>query len=355
VKFSVNKKKMKNRLLLIVSLAAVSCTQELDLPFPQGKEQLVLNSFLHPDSIIKVSLTKSLPLGTSGSDFPVVDDAEIRLYENDVMIGEPKLQDSVYVLDYQPQIGHTYRVTAEVPGFNTLMAEDVVPEPAVVSVCNKEDTINRYSFSPFVLKINIEDHSSVKDYYWLETEMTYPLPPCRVMLDSAYFDDIEKKWVVVAVDSIVCEGESPLIFGKRRHTYYRSFSAIPDRFNARVDNTRGGITEYDFYVRLDDTNYDGKSISLELANGSDPDNLRYYNVHRELGRQLIVTTASQHYDRYLKSSVIYARNRDDYSDEDTALKFFSEITQTYSNIENGTGIFAAYNTVQLDITGSPCE
>jgi hypothetical protein len=40
-----------------------TCTQELDMPFPQGKEQLVLNSILHPDSTIKVSLTKTLPLG----------------------------------------------------------------------------------------------------------------------------------------------------------------------------------------------------------------------------------------------------------------------------------------------------
>ena len=344
------------RIIFAITLLAVSCTQELEIPFPQGKEQLVLNSILHPDSIIKVSLTKTLPLGTSGSDFPVVDDAEIRLYENDVMIGEPKLQDSVYVLDYQPQVGHTYRVTAEVPGFNTLVAEDVVPESAVVSVCNKEDTTDRYEVAQLALEITIQDEADVPNHYWLETEMTYPLPPCRIILDSSYFDEVEKKPVVVPVNSIVCEGESLPTFGKYRHIYYRSFSAIPDRFNAMVDNTRGGITEYDFYVRLDDTNHDGEDITLNLANGSYRFLRRFSKeIHEKLAYQLIVTTASQHYDRYLKSSVIYVRNRDDYSDEDTALKFFSEITQTYSNIENGTGIFAAYNTVRLDITGSPCE
>jgi len=232
----------------------------------------------------------------------------------------------------------------------------MVPEPAVVSICNKEDIIDRYAVAELALEITIQDQADVPNYYWLETEMTYPLPPCRIILDSSYFDEIEKKPVVVPVNRIVCEGESLPNFGKYRHIYYRSFSAIPDRFNAMVDNTRGGITEYDFYVRLDDTNHNGENITLELANGSYRFLRRFSNeIHEELAYRLIVTTASQHYDRYLKSSVIYALNRDNYTDEDNALKFFSEITQTYSNIKNGTGIFVAYNTVQLDITGSPCE
>jgi hypothetical protein len=53
--------------------------------------------------------------------------------------------------------------------------------------------------------------------------------------------------------------------------------------------------------------------------------------------------------------VRYALNRGNYSDEDFAFTPFAEITQTYSNIENGTGIFAAYNSVSIPYDDFPCD
>ena len=79
------------------------------------------------------------------------------------------------------------------------------------------------------------------------------------------------------------------------------------------------------------------------------------DFHEGFFGTLYTTNGSQVYDRYLKSGIIYHLNRDYNTEEDLGFKPFVQFSQVYSNVENGTGIFAAYNTTDLDIGSYPCE
>jgi hypothetical protein len=322
------------RLIFAIALLVFSCTQEIDLPFPQGKEQLVLNSILHPDSTIKVSLTKTLPLGTTGSDFPIVDNAEIRLYEEDVLIGQPAFQDSVYILDYRPVAGKEYSIEVEVPGYAVLKAHDTVPEFPNVSACITPD--ESYKFGNASIVIDVLDKAEEANFYWFYTQTI-----------THYYGNCER------VGGKPLRSEDCMELYDRVGSYYYSFSSIPDRFNAYVDNVAAGVTSYDFFIRVEDKSHDGKEISFRIASylSDDQQEPRDYDFFSYLH----VISGSQQYDRFLKSSVRYALNRGNYSDEDFAFTPFAEITQTYSNIENGTGIFAAYNSVSIPYDDFPCD
>ena len=306
--------------------------------FPQGKEQLVLNGILHPDSTIKISLTKTLPSGSSGSDFPVVDNAEIRLYEDDILIGRPVFQDSVYMLKYYPQASKNYRVEVEAPGFPIVKASDRMPQAVEARTCLEPS--DRYTldflFYSAILHIYIDDPAGIVNNYWLSTQWI-----------NHHYDNCEE------VDGqIILPENCEVVHAGWIHRTYHSFSSVPDRFNTYIDVLSGGITVYDFIIRVEDISYEGQEIYFDIAS-SIPEG-RTDNEVVDSFIYLQVMNASQHYDRYLKSSITYALRSDLYADEEILFKPFSEIVQSYSNVENGTGIFAAYNTTSVKI-GNLCD
>jgi len=318
-----------HKLFFTIVCIVASCTQELDMPFPRGKEQLVLNSILHPDSTIKVSLTKTLPLGTTGSDFPVVDNAEIRLYEEDVLIGQPAFQDSIYVLDYLPKESKKYSIEIVVPGFEILKAHDTMPKDVAASVCIAPD--DRYVFNNASIYITIENLWTDVNSYWLYTTRY------KTRYKEGCFDPFDESCYVRYYGS---------------DAYYNSFSSVPDRFNAYIDNVAGGVTSYSYFVRVEESGIDGEAIIFEIASSISNNSTLSPDV---LPRKLHIMSASQHYDRYLKSSVMHLMSRGNYADEDFEINPFAEIIQSYSNVENGTGIFAAYNSVSFAIDDYPCR
>jgi hypothetical protein len=326
--------------LLLSGSLLFSCTQELDYPFPQGKKQLVLNSILHPDSIIKVSLTKTLPMGTTGSDFPVVENAEIKLYEDDVLIGRPAFQDSVYMLDYQPKAGSTYRVKVEVPGFPLVKASDRMPEVVEASTCF--ELSDRYDLD--FVGANAIQHIYIQDPIGIENSYWFYKP--TIKLSDRNCDKTSGQIKITDDCMEVVPGDHPPM--------YYSFSTVPDRFNSYIDVLSGGITVYDFYIRVEDQSFDGQQIHFDMAGNYFP-NQPEDNSEDDWYNNLQLINASQHYDRYLKSAVTYALRSDLYTDEDISFKPFSEIIQSYSNVENGTGIFGAYNSVSIAIEDHPCE
>jgi hypothetical protein len=347
-------KLLKIRFLLLIACLTTSCTQELDMPFPQGKEQLVLNSILHPDSTIKISLTKTLPVGTTGSDFPVVDNAEIYLYEDNILIGKPTFKDSIYVLEYLPRVGKEYSIEVEVPGFATLKASDVVPNKADVSICFNEDTLGLYDFSTFdILNVNIVDKADEKNAYWIDGLSTIPEHPCRFKRDSSFWNG--NGFSTIEFDTIVCPGGEEPTFLYIKTSNFITYSEVPDRFNAGIDNLWDGVSSFSYYMRIEDSQHDGGLISFDMGIGNYDDYLtKYQEIHDSLTQQIIIMIASQHFDHYLKSSITHLLSRDNYADEDFEIMPFAEIVQTYSNVENGTGIFAAYNSTTFEVGDHPC-
>ncbi len=294
----------------------------------------MLNGLLHPDHTIQVSLTTTLPLSADTADFPVVDNADVKLYEDDAMVGNLTFRDSLYSIDYYPKVGHTYLIEAAVPGYPTVRASDMMPPPPSVVICFREDTAGVYMYANSILDINIADPPTETNAYWLETFSSYYTNRVCSLGEDGY---------------TTCEETDQLSLVESKGTYYESFSPIPDRFNSFVDNTSGGVTAYDLYVRVDDATLDGEVISFNIALGSDYSSLSA-GPSDSASFQLNVLSSSRAYDRYLKSSVMHYLTFDFFDEPNP----FAEPVKIYSNVENGTGIFAAYNSTTLEIREFPC-
>ncbi len=149
---------MRTTLLLSAFiLVLLACTKELDLPLPAQEEELVLNGLLHPDRTIQISLTTTLPSYTNITNFPVVDNAVVALYEDDTLVGNLTFRDSLYAIDYYPKVGRTYTIEAAAVGYPTVRATDAIPPPPEVAICFREDTADIYTFASSILDINIID------------------------------------------------------------------------------------------------------------------------------------------------------------------------------------------------------
>ncbi|MEQ9443748.1 MAG: DUF4249 domain-containing protein [Cyclobacteriaceae bacterium] len=330
---------MRTHALLSFCLLAgsVACTREIDLLLPVSSPQLVLNGLLHPDSTIQISLTTTIPVAADSTDFPLVDNATVRLYEDDDLVGGLVFQDSLYTLDYYPKAGSKYTVQADVPGFETVSATDRMPYLLDAQACTLQESPNGSPY--FWFKTTVHDHPLESNFYWLYIVITnYGDRVCE------YFPDRNP--------SFVCIGDSSTLFTQKAE-FLHSYSILPDKFNAAVDNTDGGGTIYDGYIRVDDNVLNGETFSLEMTLDGYP-MFRYEDLNPLDSNQTVqlkIANTSRHYDRYLKSSWIYFLNNDYFYEPNP----FSETTQIYSNVENGTGIFAAYNSLSIDLQDYPCE
>lgn len=113
--------------ILALSLLLAACTSDVDIKLKPENRKLVLNSLISPDKTISVSLTTSVSL--FDKDFPVIENAAIRLFENNVYIGNLEyLSEGNYVIDYNPKGGKTYSLVIEAEGFDPIEAEETLPK-----------------------------------------------------------------------------------------------------------------------------------------------------------------------------------------------------------------------------------
>ncbi len=289
----------------------LACTKEIDLEFPTAESQIVVNGIINPDSIIKINLTKSLPLATT-SNFPFVNNAIVIIKENGILIDTLSYQNKGnYILDYNPKVGEIYRLEVQVPDYKPLYGEDVIPEKPNFNACHHR---GRYS-------LQIHKLSNINNYYWIS------------ILKKDYAEGQNFNY-----DSSEISLTTPF--------FILSNSILLDDFNAIRND---GFNEYFTYMRLDESHILNYPINtaIEKTSFSRP-NLRKADSNQTAF--INITNASKNYDRYLKSSMIDFMNND-FND----IGPFTKPVTIFSNIENGIGIFAAYNNSRIDIKPFPCD
>ena len=321
---------------------SIQCTQDTELTFPNAPEQLVLNGILHPDSVMRVYLTKSLPVVDSGNVFSTIEDATVSLYEDDVFLDYLTLDGNSYVMDYYPVAGRRYTVEVQARGYPIVMASDTIPQPASTAACYKQQ--DWYIYNPLAIQTTISDRVSEQNRYWLS-----------LLIDQYELIDFDM-WVKCRQNNNYDNNKCPRYDSSSvittRLGHMVSYSVLPDIFNSIVDNTSGGVREYNDYIRIDDASINGTAFALEFT-GSDPlyDYQELLELDSNQSLTLQVVSASQAYDRYLKSSIIYYYNNEFFDEPNP----FAEPVKIYSNVQNGTGIFAAYNSVNIEIKDHPCQ
>lgn len=303
-------------------LISAACTQEVDVPYPAHQRQPVLNGLLHPDSLTAVTLTESKTLGNQ-KGFSVIEGATVRLHDKTAAyeIGLATYAgQGQYTWNYHPISGHTYRVEARLPDGTTVWAEDQVPgRPQIVS-SSYRDTTN--SLKPVHLSIANPEGDNI---FWLSA---YYVTYRRMENDTLpRFPTIYDSTQTVREPMSYFAMKQPPLFVDDFNRYYLNY-----------DDTY----EFNYYVRMDDELSPTATFDLEvgfnISRGFDKGN-------ENTGIYATVTQASEHYDKYWKSSVIHYLNTDQGDEPDP----LSAPVRIYSNVTNGLGIFAAANSVTIKL------
>lgn len=274
-------------ILFSLFLTFISCEKDLKTNV-EIKEKLCFNCVLNPDSLIRGSLRLSQSI-TESKTFKKVNEAIVELKKDGQTFGVMlNSGDGVYSLNIKPNSGSFYEINIKTEGFSTLHASTTVPLKPSVSyqldnpILHNPNTFSSY-FSYRITK-NINDSPGTNRYWHYRLRLN----PSNIWRFSGGWYDVD----------------SPII----------------DDFNRVTDATDELGFHYEYYLRINDTGLDGKTLT-------------FYGTAYQNEINLFMDT-DIHYDKYLKSTIKQKMN-----DGDNLL--FNEPVQIYTNIENGLGIFGS--------------
>jgi hypothetical protein len=285
---------MKPILFIFALLFFASCVSEVDFPLPSTEKLVALNCILNPnaDTVVAwVSYTKPV---LSTLEFEAVKNARVNLFEDGKQIGEFVKSDSTaFVLPIKVKPCKNYRI--EVVTENKLVwAETHVPENISADFEAIKNNQNSFDY-----KVSFKDNPGEENYYWISAKgFTWTAKPYYSIVD--------------------------LLF---------SNYDLADDFNRTVDQFKGYLYDYRYYIRILDGTLPSDSVTVQF----NPGGINIQNGPQEV----FVLSVDYHLDKYMKSSLLMEEN--DWSAEDTPI-IYSPFP-VYSNIHGGTGIFGSFNGV----------
>jgi hypothetical protein len=317
---------MKN-LLLPILLIAFGCTETYYFDKDVYKRKIVVESFINPDSVIKVTVSWSIhPNEVTGvyylngvlmhtTPIEYIDGALVQIEEDGVLILSGTTVNGILLSDVYPAAGKSYRLSVKVEGEAELTAATSIPLPANVSYSIREKS--RYI--------------TYYDFYQIEyiaadvSDITLP-PEIPAVWISAYlmYDD-----------------------GITGYSDLYSNSPYLDQVNAVGDNNSVPQRESNIAYERGCIRIQRQVLSLALpftfsmvAFGGIKyemdENEEWIIVYTDGQFFLHLISPSSEYDKYRRSAIkqdlIYGS------------LFDSDPVSVFSNINNGIGIFAGYNT-----------
>ncbi|HBF21390.1 MAG: hypothetical protein CMI36_08145 [Owenweeksia sp.] len=276
------------------------CTKTIKIDIPGSEPQPVLNVLLQTgDDIVNASLNMSVPFeSTDEPTYP--GDALVRLYDNDSLAGileicerNPVYNENsidtqyIYCMPYPVQAGHTYKVEADIPGFKTISGQSTAPfTPDVQNL--KYDSFSR------ALQFTIRDNDPASNYYRIE---------------------------ITAIDTSGISGFGQVVFSTADYSL-ELLGATNELIDLPVEDPSGT------YAFTSDQVFSGgvKTIQLSLLGGDLSSTAQY---------MVIVTHCSKEFYDFSRTNIIHTFNGNNP---------FNEPVQLFSNIKNGLGIVAAFNT-----------
>lgn len=281
------------RLLLfsIVALLYGGCEKTVSIDTGKIKPRLVLNALIEPDSIFKVELSKSRSLMDSSQSVEMINSASVKIFEDGVLkksiLGG---REGVYSALFKPKQTSIYRIEVDNVEFGHSVATSSIPDkPILVSAVPTTELTPSSSPRYYKYKLVIKDSGKHRDYYYLRAFLIQrDYAPGTTIGNVMPYDIYSDDRVVVSDD----------------HTL------------------RG--------VLFDDGAFNGYEYELIIYSP--------YRVTFANPLWFELASISKEYYNYL-SSVITQNSAGDNP--------FAEPVIIKSNVQNGTGIFGARNSVYL--------
>jgi hypothetical protein len=290
---------MKNFYPLLICIPFLtSCTKEITPGFKDYAKEVVVNSLLVPDSFLTVLLSESLR-SDKEEIFPLISDAEVEISDGKNPTKLLRQGNGKYLSGINPLPGAAYSLKIVTRDGKQLNASTKIPEQPQISITPLADEK--------LVQITIKDNPEETNFYWI--------------------------------------GKKNYSFsrGTENETYIFSDFLLFDEFNRSkyYDINNKFTYEYHFYARLEDTQFNGRSVSFSLHHHwADPG-----RDHLDYRAYIFIINADRHLDQYMKSALIQYELRV-YGDA----PIFQTPFDMYSNISNGKGIFGSYTISQFDIT-----
>ena len=289
----------------LVSLGLWGCTKTITLTPPAFVREPVVAALLSPDSTLQVTLTYSYP--TTGTDVTPtpIQNARVFIADNGQRLTPlAEQRPGVYRLNYHPQPGHVYALTAITPEGKTHTAQDRMPVAPVLSVTLTGPNAGNVNNNPDII---------------LQTQ---PLPANEAV-----------QWL-----SVYLRTEA---FSTRQLTTtiegIQSNSLLLDEFNSNLSGFNYKRSYWP-YARITPVAADGlTNPTITFNTGNQVANLKKPGDRY----QLTIWTGSPAFDRYLRSVITAYQNRisDGGGIGDNP---FAQPSPVAGNISGGQGVFAAY-------------
>ena len=280
-----------------------SCIKTVPFKFPRNEKDLVVNALFSPDSVFKIYVSHTVPL--SEPIPPPIENAEVSLYENGVFSETLTYRNSHYYATIKPIAGNRYKIVVRAPGFQPVLAEDTVPEkPRLLQTdfirnAGTDTDENGYLFHYSRLKCHIGDSLQKRNYY-------------EIIILIRQWDDAAQTY---RLESVVYRKNNDRIINSEQLIDYNPSSLIFSNKAFQNTNQEIDIDFYSYIVDEEDT--------------------------RDFQIVIILRRISRSHYLYKKYLTLFYNS--EFEDE---LWSSPRPVNLYSNVQNGTGIFAAFNEVR---------
>ncbi len=319
---------MRERIGLLFFLIALSgCQTIVDLDVPNGyQSKLVVESQFSPDSLWKVKVERSVPLGdiTEPSGL-IVEDAKV------IVTGEGNFRDSLEYLgngiyqtlhDHRPIPDVTYMVQVNVDGFPEAEASSWAPPlTSKLLILEREAPVDSFYPDHFRLRFELTDRSGT-NYYRLRLFQVVPI--CS--------DDGSR---IFRDDPTSSKGYRRISFRSRSPSFRGFPDAVDDPTIPTLDDKFGSAF-------FSDQLFESTTTEFEITFES----MRLESVGTYL--MLIVTVLNNDlfaFERTLSLHDIFL---------DVPNITYMKSVEIHTNVRNGLGIFAGYtsDTYRFDAEGN---
>lgn len=267
-------------IIVIVAILSSSCEKILDLPVEDMETQMVLNSIIYPsNNYILANLTKSKSIFDNSYSFEGIWDATIKLYEDDVFIGDmyceydpTKFNEDEwwgypsgpytgnYILYYKPKIGKKYRAEAFHNKYGNVSATTSILPEVLINRIDSVSAINEEGEKVIKLSINFTDPAEENNYYlvnfysrqvfWDEDSMRYEsmISTWFETNDPIVEEDYNSSQGILFSDELINGKDYSLNVNVSRDLYYSPYSdsttLLVTLKNITEDMYKYNITKY---------------------------------------------------------------------------------------------------------------
>ena len=335
-------------LLSIFFLA--SCEKDIVFNGEITAPQVVVNSFITPDSIVSAHISESRFFLKDSVMFKNVLNANVAVWVNGVyketMI---HVQNGTYKGTYKPAVGETIKLMVKVPSKNDASCEaKIESQPVVLSI----DTTDIWTGQRY--EIQNEGYSSnggptIYTYDTIATVTGHQINYILKFKDDANLRNyyrlvVQTKGHYLSIDTLTNDTTTSI-----QDSYFFYFTDVVSGNNSNNDPVSSliGNPSYNEYNVFSDDLFNGKTYSLTFTTNED---VYKYKTSYTYGRtapskkeiSVYLQSISRDYYFYLKSRPAAS----------SGSGFFSEAVQIQNNIVGGIGILGSYtssNVVKIEL------